>query len=275
MTNMEQIQPNPHPKRVLIVAAHPDDAEFMAGGTLAHWSAQGASIHYCLVTDGTGGSRDPEQTPERLAAIRREEQINAARVLGSNDVTFLGYVDGRVEPTLELRFAIARVIRRVRPDIVITSDPNFRYSPTYINHPDHRAVADATLAAIMPVANTRLSALELLEEGLEPHDVTEVYLSVAITPAVWVPLTSEDIERKIAALREHKSQLGDWDAEPMVREWASKAAEKARENGIDCEFAEGYAYVRLNAPEETQPENAEPQTEEDLGASVEELQADT
>lgn len=275
MTNMEPVQPNPNPQRVLIVAAHPDDAEFMAGGTLAHWSAQGASIHFCLVTDGTGGSRDPEQTPEQLAAIRREEQINAARVLGSNDVTFLGYVDGRVEPTLDLRFQIARVIRRVRPDVVITSDPNFRYSPTYINHPDHRAVADATLAAIMPVANTRLSALELLEEGLEPHDVTEVYMSVATNPTVWVPLTIEDIERKIAALREHRSQLGDWDAEPMVREWAARSAEKARENGTECEYAEGYAYVRLNAPEATQPENAEPQTEEDLGASADELQADT
>jgi LmbE family N-acetylglucosaminyl deacetylase len=179
MTDMQPMQPNPNPQRVLIVAAHPDDGEFMAGGTLAHWSAQGASIHYCLVTDGTGGSRDPNQTPEQLAAIRREEQRNAAKVLGSDDVTFLGYVDGRVEPTLELRFQIARVIRRVRPDVVITQDPNFRYSSTYINHPDHRAVADATLAAIMPIANTRLSALELLEEGLEPH-VGEAFRKFAV-----------------------------------------------------------------------------------------------
>ena len=156
MTNM---QPNPNPQRVLIVAPHPDDAEFMAGGTMARWARQGAHIHFLLITDGTGGSRDPQQTPEQLAAIRREEQRNAARTLGAKDVTFLGYVDGRVEPTLELRLAIARVIRQVRPDVVITQDPLFRYSPNYINHPDHRAVADATLAAIMPTANTRLSSL--------------------------------------------------------------------------------------------------------------------
>jgi LmbE family N-acetylglucosaminyl deacetylase len=258
---MSDIQPNPRPKRVLVVAAHPDDGEFMAGGSLAHWSAQGASIHYCLVTDGVGGSRDPNQTPEQLAAIRREEQRKAAAVFGSNDVTFLGYTDGRVEPTLELRFEIARVIRRVRPDVVITQDPNFRYSPTYINHPDHRAVADATLAAIMPVANTRLAALELIDEGLEPHDVSEVYLSVPVNPTVWVSLTAEDIERKIQSLRAHASQLGDWDAEPMVREWATRAAEQAREHGVECEFAEAFAYVCLHAPEEEQPANAEPQTE--------------
>jgi LmbE family N-acetylglucosaminyl deacetylase len=257
---MAELAPNPRPQRVLIVAPHPDDGEFMAGGALAHWSANGASIHYLLVTDGTGGSRDPDQTPEQLAQIRREEQRNAASVLGSNDVTFLGYPDGRVEPTFELRLAIARVIRRVRPDVVVTQDPIFRYSTTYINHPDHRAVADATLAAIMPTANTRLSALELLEEGLEPHDVSEVYLAVPVTPTVWVPLSQTDIERKVESLRAHVSQLGDWNPEPMVREWATNAAQQAREHGIECELAESFAYVRLHAPEETQPANAEPET---------------
>jgi len=255
---MADIQPNPRPRRVLIVAAHPDDAEFMAGGTLAHWAANGASIHYLLVTDGTGGSRDPQQTHEQLAAIRREEQRNAARVLGSDDVTFLGYIDGRVEPTLELRLEIARVIRRVRPDVIITQDPLFRYSPTYINHPDHRAVADATLAAIMPTANTYLSALELIAEGLEPHDVSEIYLSVPVTATVWVPLTAEDLQRKMDALRAHVSQLGDWNPEEMVRDWSAQAAVAAREHGIECEFAEAFAYVRLQAPEEEQPPNAEP-----------------
>lgn len=255
---MPEISPNPQPKRVLVVAPHPDDAEFMAGGTMAHWQAGGASIHYLLITDGIGGSRDPNQTQEQLASIRREEQRNAARVLGSNDVTFLGYHDGRVEPTLELRLAIARVIRKVRPDVVISQDPYFRYGPTYINHPDHRAVADATLAAIMPTANTLLSAPELNAEGLEPHDVSEVYLSAAVTPTVWVPLTQQDVERKIESLRAHASQMGDWDPEPMVREWMARAAQQAREHGVDCEFAEAFAYVRLHAPEEEQPANTEP-----------------
>jgi LmbE family N-acetylglucosaminyl deacetylase len=260
---MPEVKPNPRPQRVLIVVAHPDDAEFMAGGSLAHWSANGASIHYLLVTDGTGGSRDPNQTPEKLAAIRREEQRNAARILGSDDVTFLGYIDGRVEPTLELRLEIARVIRRVRPDVMVVQDPLFRYSPTYINHPDHRAVADAALAAIMPVANTRLSALELIEEGLEPHDVSEIYLSAAATPTVWVPLTTDDLDRKTAALRAHASQMGDWDPAEQVREWSARNAEQAREHGVECEFAESFAYIRLNAPEEVQPTNTEPLTAEE------------
>ncbi len=237
--------PNPKPRSVLIVAPHPDDAEFMAGGSLAHWHRQGATIHYCLVTDGVSGSRDPQQTPAQLAAIRHAEQRAAAAVLGSTDITFLGYPDGRVEPSLALRWDLARVIRRVRPDVVVTQDPLFRYGPTYINHPDHRAVADATLAAIMPTANTLLAALDLYEEGLEPHDVREVYLAAAQNATVWVPLTAEDLELKFAALREHHSQLDGWTGEQMVRDWAAEAAREAREHGIECEFAERFAYVRL------------------------------
>lgn len=265
MTNM---QPNPNPQRVLIVAPHPDDAEFMAGGTMAHWARQGAHIHFLLITDGTGGSRDPQQTPEQLAAIRRDEQRDAARILGANDVTFLGYPDGRVEHTLELRLAIARVIRQVRPDVVITQDPLFRYSPNYINHPDHRAVADATLAAIMPFANTRLSSLELLEEGLEPHDVTEVYMAAAVTPTIWIPVTSEDIEIQCQALHAHRSQMGDWRPDDMLREWSAKAAEQARAQGIECEYAEAFAYVRLRTPEEWEAAATGGKTEAESGQAA-------
>lgn len=251
---MAELKPNPSPRRVLIVAPHPDDAEFMAGGSLSYWHSRGASIHFLNVTDGTSGSRDPNQTPEQLAAIRHEEQRAAARVFGSDDVTFLGYPDGRVEPSLELRWDIARAIRRVRPDVIVTGDPYFRYSENYINHPDHLAVANATLAAIMPVANTRLAALDLEQEGLEPHDVGEIYLSHAVTPTVWIPLSDEDIQRKIDSLRAHVSQMGDWDFAQGIKEWAARAAEQAREHGIDCEFAEAFAYVRLRrGDEEEQP----------------------
>ena len=253
------VKPSGVPQRVLIVAAHPDDAEFMAGGSLAAWHRQGASIHFCLVTDGTGGSRDPDMTPAELARIRREEQRGAARELGSDDVTFLGHIDGRVEASLELRMEIARVIRRVRPDTMVVQDPLFRYSSNYINHPDHIAVANATLAAIMPVANTRLSALELLDEGLEPHDVHDIYLGHATETKVFVPLTEADLERKGAALRHHHSQLGEWDVGKMVREWAAETAKQAREQGVECEFAEGFAYVRLGNPQEEQPANVEPE----------------
>jgi len=252
-----EAKPNGVPQRVLIVAAHPDDAEFMAGGSLAAWHRQGASIHYLLVTDGTGGSRDPEMSPAELARIRREEQRLAARELGSDDITFLGYIDGRVEASLQLRMEIARQIRRVRPDTMVVQDPLFRYGPTYINHPDHIAVADAALAAIMPVANTRLAALELLDEGLEPHDVQEVYLGFATEAKVFVPLSEADLERKIASLRAHHSQLGDWDVGKVVREWATETAKQAREKGVECEYAEGFAYVRLGNPPEEQPANVE------------------
>ncbi len=255
---MAEIKPNPCPRRVLIVAPHPDDAEFMAGGTLSYWQSRGASIHFLNVTDGTSGSRDPEQTPKQLAAIRHEEQRAAARVYGSNDVTFLGYPDGRVEANIQLRWDIARVIRRVRPDVIMTGDPYFRYGENYINHPDHIAVANATLAAIMPVANTRLAALDLEAEGLAPHDVSEIYLSHAVTPTVWIPLSDADLERKIEALRAHASQMGEWDFAKGVKEWCTRTAEEARAHGVECEFAEAFAYVRLRrGDEEEQPAQAE------------------
>lgn len=250
---MAEIKPNPRPRRVLIVAPHPDDAEFMAGGALSYWQSLGASIHFLLVTDGISGSRDPDQTPDQLAATRRAEQRAAALVYGSDDVTFLGYPDGRVEPNLELRWDIARVIRRVRPDVMVVMDPYFRYSENYINHPDHIAVAEATLAAIMPVANTRLAALDLLGEGLEPHDVHEIYISMAVNTTVWIPLTEQDMDRKILALRAHVSQLGDWaEAENVVRDWSKRGAEDARAHGIECEYAERFGYVRLRADDEAE-----------------------
>lgn len=247
--------PNPTPQRVLVVVAHPDDIEFMCAGTLARWAAQGAEVYYLLLTDGTGGSRDPEMTPERLAEIRRREQRAAAQAIGVREVFFLGYVDGRLEPTLEVRFNIARVIRQVRPNVVVCQDPTFRFSRTYINHPDHRAAADATLAAIMPTANTRLAALELLDEGLEPHDVEEVYLAGPVHPDVWIPLEPQHFEGKLASLRLHTSQLGDWNPEPMLREWAAESARVAREHGIECELAEDFTYIDLRR-EQPEPQDA-------------------
>ena len=156
-----------------------------------------------------------------------------------------------------MRWDIAREIRRVKPDVIVTMDPSFRYSENYINHPDHRAVADATLAAIMPTANTLLAALDLAEEGLEPHDVSEVYLSAPTKATVWIPVDEEDIQRQLAALKEHKSQMGDWSPEQTLREWAQRAAEEARANGVECEYAQGFAYVRLTEGDEGEQPTAE------------------
>ena len=245
----------PNPQRVLAVMAHPDDIEFMAGGTVARWARAGTELHYCLLTDGNSGSRDPNASPAALAVIRRAEQRAAGALFDVASYTFLGHPDGRLVASIDLRLAIARVIRQVRPDTVLTCDPRFVYSPWYINHPDHCAAAEATLAAIMPIANTRLAALELLEEGLEPHDVGAVYLAIPDRATLWMPLEQADMNDKIAAMRAHKSQVGDWDASKMIHDFAQQAAaEAARAHGVECELAEAYVRIVLRQP--AQPEAA-------------------
>lgn len=240
--------PIPTPQRALAVMAHPDDIEFMAGGLVSRWAREGAELHYCLLTDGTGGSRDPSLTQAALAELRRAEQRAAGALFGVASYTFLGEPDGRLVASIALRLAIARVIRQVRPDTVLTCDPRFFYGPTYINHPDHRAAADATLAAVMPIANTRLAALELLDEGLEPHDVARVVLAIPEQPTSWAPLAEADLERKIAAMQAHVSQVGGWDAASMIRQFARAGAEAARAAGVDCELAEGFVQIMLRMP---------------------------
>ena len=235
------------PRRALAGMAHPDDVEFMAGGLVSRWARAGVELHYLLLTDGNGGSRDPNVTPQALAAQRRDEQRVAAALFGAQ-CTFLGHQDGRLVADLALRLQIARVIRQVRPEALLTCDPLLFYTPGYINHPDHRAAAEAVLAAVMPIANTRLAAPELLEEGLEPHDVQDVYLASAAQPTLYVPLEEPDMERKLASMRLHTSQIGDWDFEGMLRGFAAQTAVVARQAGVECEFAEAFVYINLRRP---------------------------
>ena len=235
------------PTRVLIVMAHPDDGEFTCGATVAKWAAEGRDIFYCLVTDGqVGDAGDLEITSEQLAAKRRVEAQAAAHELGvKNDVIFLGYMDSRVEPTLELRRDIARVIRTLKPDVVICQDPTVRWSGQgYINHPDHRAAGEATLAAIMPVASTRLAFPELAAEGLATHNVKEIYIGGTQSADRWVDVEGYT-DRKKAALRAHKSQFPKWDPGEEVDSWAKDTASVARKHGHDMKFAEGFKYIRL------------------------------
>jgi LmbE family N-acetylglucosaminyl deacetylase len=243
----------PQPQRVLAIMAHPDDIEFMAGGTMANWARNGVELHYCLLTDGNSGSRDPNLTPEQLAVIRREEQCAAGAHFNVASYHFLGYPDGRLFDSVELRLAIARVIRTVRPDTIVTSDPQSYYSPTYLNHPDHRAAGQTTAAAIMPIANTRLAAPELIAEGLEPHDVIHVYLAATGNPTVWIPLEAQDVEAKIASVGAHTSQIGSWPYQQMVRSFTAEAAERARAAGVECEFAEGFVFVNLDRRRPPEP----------------------
>jgi LmbE family N-acetylglucosaminyl deacetylase len=252
------------PARALAVAAHPDDIEFMCGATMAAWARAGADITYLLLTDGAAGSRDPAMTHENLVRLRQQEQRAAAAACGVHNVIFLGNMDGRLQATLDVRMAIARVIRQVRPDAVICGDPTQRWSHDfgYINHPDHIAAGDATLAAIMPTANTLLAAPELLAEGLEPHDVGIVYISSWGNATAWMPLTEGDLQAKIAALREHHSQLAAWDPGEGMREWATHAAATAREHGVVCDLAEGFIRIALRTPEPAAKESGETTTVE-------------
>ena len=208
-------------RRAMVVVAHPDDAEFGCSGTVARWSSEGVEVVYVLCTDGSKGSSDPAMTSERLTAIRRREQENAARVLGVKHVVFLDYPDGYLEPTLELRRDIAREIRRHRPQVVICQSP-LRTLATGRGaaHPDHMAAGEATLSAVFPSARDRLSFPELLEEGLEPHNVDEVYIAASGDADHWIDI-SATIDTAIEALRQHVSQVGPHNEQLGVRmrEW--------------------------------------------------------
>ncbi len=226
-----------------MIVAHPDDAEFGAAGTIARWARDGRHVTYLILTDGNRGSSDPTMTAERLAQIRHEEQRAAAARLGVRDVVFLGYDDGSLQPTLDLRRQITRWIRRCRPDVVVAHDPTRRWvGQRYINHPDHRAAGDATLDAIIPGADTRLMFPELLEEGLEPHQVKEIYLTGPNEPDLWVDI-GETIDVKIEALRQHKSQVGGWEELPdVIRQRATEMAQ-----GQSFPLAEGFKYIKLRS----------------------------
>lgn len=193
--------------RVLVVLAHPDDPEFFCGGTVARWTAEGREVVYCLLTRGDKGADDEGVDSEALARQREKEQRAAAAVLGVREVLFLDFEDGYLVPDLQLRRAITRVIRQVRPTTVVTCDPTNVYG-NYINHPDHRAAGQATLDALWPATRSALYFPELLDEGLEPHKVHEVYVAASVRPNLTVDVTAF-MEQKLAALAEHKSQIQD------------------------------------------------------------------
>nr|WP_229691021.1 PIG-L deacetylase family protein [Sphaerisporangium melleum] len=209
--------------------AHPDDVDFSSAGTIATFTEKGIRVVYCLVTDGDAGGFDREVDNGGMAALRRTEQIEAAKQVGVDDVRFLGYKDGTVEQTLALRRDIARVIRQVRPDRVITSTPERNYVRLGPTHPDHRAVGGATLDAVYPDARNPYAFPELLsEEGLEAWTVREVWLSGGQDADHHVDITST-IDRKLAALRAHQSQVGHMDdkLEEFVRGWLGANAKTA------------------------------------------------
>jgi LmbE family N-acetylglucosaminyl deacetylase len=212
--------------RILVITAHPDDVDFGAAGTVAKWTESDLEVTYCLVTDGDAGGYDEDFPRAEVPALRRAEQIAAAKCVGVHDVRFLGYPDGRVEATLALRRDLARVIRQVRPDRVVCPSPERNYAGVGISHPDHRAVGSAALDAVYPDARNPFAFPELRQhEGLEPWKVREVWIQGSPSPTHFVDVTGT-FGRKVAALRAHVSQTGQMDdLEERVRTRLSRAAE--------------------------------------------------
>ncbi|HET7237125.1 MAG TPA: PIG-L deacetylase family protein [Actinomycetota bacterium] len=227
----------------LVIFAHPDDAEFMCGGTVAAWAREGTQVHYCVLTDGSAGSNDPAMTREVLAPIREEEQRAAAEVLGVKGLSFLGVRDGELEVTLETRRAVARVVRTVRPEVIVAPDPSRLWSAKgYINHWDHKQAGTLALCTVMPDAPSRPMFPELLDEGLEPFEVPYLWL-VAEEADTFVDI-SETLDTKLEALRRHVSQ-GAGDSEEWVRERARQVGEAG-----GLEYAEGFKTFTLRDEEQ-------------------------
>jgi len=242
----EQAAPNMAtmtPGRVLVIVAHADDIEFGAAGSVARWVDEGAQVTYCIVTDGGAGSNEPDVDLKDLVRRRQAEQCEAAEIVGVHDVRFLGYADGMLQPTMELRRDLTRLIREVKPDRVIIQDPTtVLVEDHYINHPDHRAAGEAALYAVFPSAETRPIFPELLAEGYEPHHVKDLFLTIASKPDIYVDI-SATMDRKVKALLAHRSQVGP-DVEKMLREWDAEDGKKA-----GCTYAEGFRIMILHQDE--------------------------
>jgi LmbE family N-acetylglucosaminyl deacetylase len=211
--------------RILVVSAHPDDVDFGAAGTVALWTDAGIDVRYCIVTDGAAGGSDPSVSRADMATLRRAEQTAAAKQVGVHEIHFLGYPDGRLEATLELRKDITRVIRQVRPDRLVCPSPDRNYARIGTSHPDHRAAGSAALDAVYPDARNPFAFPELLTgEGLTEWIVREVWVSASVAPDHYVDIT-DTFPRKVAALRAHASQTGQMDGlEDFLRQWLSRAA---------------------------------------------------
>jgi LmbE family N-acetylglucosaminyl deacetylase len=230
-------------EHALVAFAHPDDAEFLCGGTVGRWVREGTEVVYVCATDGSAGWNGPDRSREEIAGIREEEMREAANVLGVTDVTFLRYRDGSLEANLDLRRAVTREVRRARPDVIVTFDPStWWYGQSYINHPDHRAIGEAVLAVVACDAPTRPQFPELLDEGLDPYSVPELWLATDPPNADTRVDIGETMDLKMKAIRAHRSQLenmGDTDWDETIREWAGTAA------GDGVELAEPFRTFRL------------------------------
>ncbi len=237
-----------YPQIAMSIQAHPDDQDYTVAGTLAKWAKAGCKVISVLITSGDSGSNDVTQGADykaELARLRETEQLAANNTLGIQQTVFLHYPDGELEPSLALRKDLTRVIRQYKPDVVLAGNPEaWFYGNEYVNHPDHRAAAQAACAAVFPSAGTRLVFTDLLEAGYEPHNVKRLYIHGSEKSDTWIDI-SETIDIKIEALQKHASQVDAHEVDKWMRAWAK---EEGKEKGLG--FAEAYRVMILQKDEE-------------------------
>lgn len=229
------------PKVVLGIAAHPDDLDFGASGTMASFARSGANVFYLILTDGSKGSEDENISSEELIKIRQDEQRQALKIIGGKDVFFLGYPDSELQVTLDIKKEVVRVIRTVKPDVVITMDPSMLYSTDrgFINHPDHRAAGQIALDAVFPLARDHLTFVDLYDNGYLPHKTKTVLLTNFDVSNFTVNI-SETIDTKIAALRAHSSQIPNIESvSKWIKELSSRVGQKAG-------YSYGEQFIRID-----------------------------
>ena len=217
------------PQRILVILAHPDDPEFFCGGTLAKWARDGHHITYLLLTHGDKGFHDKtpaDMTPEKLISLRKVEQENAAKVIGAKAVHIMDNDDGYLVPDLDTRRSVVCEIRRHKPDILVTCDPQNLFATYGINHPDHRAAGQVVLDAVFPATGNKVFFPELLEEGFEPHMPKEIWCSLTSQPNTTVDVT-ETWDTKLQAILQHKTQVQD--AEKLIERFRSFRTEDSTE----------------------------------------------
>ena len=226
--------------KVLIFCPHPDDGEFLAGGAMARWASEGKQVVLCVVTNGAAGSNDPDVKRDWLIETRRKEQREAASITGIKDVVFLGHEDGFIEDSHELRRDMIREIRRYKPDVVVGMDPTtFYFAQRYVNHPDHRKVGEAFVAAVNPGATTvPLYRDELYDKGFGPHQVKACLLGFTNNADYYVDIT-DFVDTKVKAIMAHVSQMGEFNEriDTLIKE---TGAMYAAASGEGWQYAEGF-----------------------------------
>jgi len=212
-------------KRILVVMAHPDDCDFGAGGTIAHWTAKGIDVSYCIITNGDQGGEESGIPLEEMPKVRQKEQRDAGRALGVTSIQFLNHRDGWLMPSIELRKEIVREIRRAKPDRMVIQSPERNWDRIGASHPDHLAAGETAIQAVYPDARNPFAFTDLRAEGFEPWRVREVWVTGSPNPNHFVDIT-DTFDKKMAALRAHVSQTAhNKELENMVRGWGERNAQ--------------------------------------------------